>query len=292
MKLHYYLSVNSLLLSIILLTIGCTENPFSNDKISVPDRTIRGKVELSDHSSPEGVFVWLDGFDFGVLTDKKGSFQFNLPPPQAQGGRGLTGNFKIYYYMANYKLATSNIVLRNGEIDFLHGDINKNGELKEPKYLVKTLNIKTEINPSLVNVQYNGFIQVDLTLQATYDTVIIQYPNKSNGPLAILMTQKTYPQDDFFEILEVNSFASNAELIPDTITVAPKEWTAFFVLNAGDLSKGKYKIIPYFLIEQIIVPPSELLNNLGQDLHEPKRDYLNIPIKREGGDFEVEEITR
>jgi len=44
---------------------GCTSNPFRDDDSSSGATTIQGTVQLNDGSSPEGAYVWLEGFKLG-----------------------------------------------------------------------------------------------------------------------------------------------------------------------------------------------------------------------------------
>lgn len=280
------------ILIILLLAMGCTENPFEETEITIPRRSIHGQVELSDRSSPDGVYVWLESFDFGTFTDENGRFKMIIPQPQIQAGAGLTGSFRLYFFLANYQLETATIVLRNGEMDFAHGDFDKTGELKEPKYLINLLEIQTEVEPSEIDIDFNGLLSFDLTLRATEDSVFVQFPNMVQGPLAVILAKKIFPDQSFFEVLETNSFSLNAAMIADTITAAPQRWSAHLKLPAGHLPKGKYKIIPYFLIDQKIIPPVELLNNLGNTIRRPGKDFLNLPMKRSGGDFEVKGVNQ
>ncbi|MCU0644332.1 MAG: carboxypeptidase-like regulatory domain-containing protein [bacterium] len=287
-RTHFF---RALLSAAILLLNQCTDNPFSDTTISLPGTTIRGTVELSDGSSPDGVYVWLEGFDFGTFTDHNGRFQFKLPSPRSQAGAGITGTLKIYVYLANFNLATHTIVLRNGELDYVHSRIHENGELRNSIYLSKFLDIETDIEPTSVDLSYNGAIAVQLTLRALEDTVFVQIPDKTQGPLSILMTQKISPDQDYFEIVVTHPFALNANMVADTITMVPKVWLAGFAMSPGRFPRGKYKIVPYFLIDPRSDLPAEMLNNLGRNIDRPVSEFLKIPTKRNGGDLEVTAIN-
>jgi hypothetical protein len=281
----------ALLMAGLALLNQCTDNPFSNTDISLPGSTIRGTVELSDSSSPDGVYVWLEGFNFGTFTDQNGRFHFKLPSPKSQAGTGVTGNFAIYFYLANFDLAIHNIVLRNGELDYVHSRIHENGELRSSVYLSKFLDIETKIEPTSVDLSYNGPIAVQLTLRALEDTVLVRIPDKLQGPLAILMTQKVSPNQNYFEIVVTHPFALNANMVADTITVVPKVWLAGFSMSPGRFPKGKYKIVPYFLIDPKSSLPAEMLNNLGRNIDRPVSEFLKNPTKRRGGDLEIKAVN-
>jgi len=277
-------------LFILLLIIECTENPFFDDTIKSQNRTIRGQIELNDRSTPDGVYIWFEGFDMGTYSDEKGNFQITLPAPANQAGEGVTGTYKLYYYLANFQLDSSFIVIKNGEIQGLHGDLNSRRELKQSKYLIKILKIKTEIEPAIVTEDYRGAINITLSLDPLIDSVFVKFPNKTEGPVAIVFLKKIFPEEDYFEILDVNGFALSASMVADSLTNVPKIWSAGFHLNADRLPKGQYQIIPYFLIEQGPLPYN-LLNDFGININNPVQDFINVPIKREGGDFEIREIS-
>ena len=283
--------IYALLMAGMTLLSQCTENPFSDSNISLPGTTIRGTVELSSDSSPDGVFVWLEGFDFGTYTDNNGRFQFKLPSPKSQSGLGVTGTFRMYFYLANFDVVTHDIVLRNGELIYQKSHLDQNGELRNSIYLSKFLDIDIKIEPSSVNLNYSGPITIQLTLRAIKDSAIIQIPDNSQGPLSILMIQTVLPDQDFFEIVLTNPLALNANLVTDTITVVPKVWMAGFAMSPGRLPKGKYQIVPYFLINPRSNLPAEMLNNLGHNINRPVSEFLKIPTKRTGGDLEVKAIN-
>ena len=66
-----------ILLSTILLIfhLNCTNNPFGNDEISDKGRKITGTVKLTDNSSPQGIYVWLEAIEVGTYTDADGFFE-------------------------------------------------------------------------------------------------------------------------------------------------------------------------------------------------------------------------
>ena len=138
-----------LLLSTFIF-FACTGNPFSDDEISPGNRQISGKVEVSGNQNPEGVYVWLEGFNIGTRTDEQGCFQLTLPMPASQGGsaEGVAGAFNLYYYVANFNLESTRVLTRNGSFVYSQGDINSKGELNNPKFLFQNLQIRTRVTPS------------------------------------------------------------------------------------------------------------------------------------------------
>jgi hypothetical protein len=271
--------------AIVFLLLACTHNPFDTTEISIPRRTIFGTVLLSDHTQPDGVFVWLEGFDLGTFTDANGYFAITLPVTGHQSSDGLTGSFQIFFFLANYRIATATIVLRNGELDFRHGDFLENGAIREPIYLRQYLDIQTIIAPAEVYQERDANLSLELILQALEDTVFIQYPEKAQGPLAVVIVKNNRNNSSF--VWEINDRATAAAMVADTVTIVPKVWTAALLLPAGRLERGHYQIIPYFLIHPAIAPPGAMLAKLGQNILRPGADFLKLPTKRKGGFFEV-----
>ncbi|MFZ5518979.1 MAG: hypothetical protein ACOY90_20270 [Candidatus Zhuqueibacterota bacterium] len=278
-------------LTAAMLLVACTENPFFDDSIKPQNRTFRGQVVLSDHAAPDQVYVWLEGFDIGVWTDEKGNFEIQLPTPGTQAGEGVTGTYKLFYYLANFKLDSSFIMLKNGDVLRSAGDLNEKAEIMQSKYLNKILKIRTEIEPAIVFDDYRGGFTITLSLEPLIDSVFVKFPDKSEGPVAILLLESIIPEQGYFEVVDVNGFALSAPLIADSLTLVPKTWRAGFSLNLKKLPKGRYRIIPYFLIDQGLIP-YDLMNDFGVNFSHPVHDFINVPIKREGGELEVKEVSK
>jgi len=65
---------------------------------------LQGKVTLEGASDNSKILVYFEKFDIFTETDIDGNFNIILPPPHLQPGDGITGAFRIYYYVANYKI--------------------------------------------------------------------------------------------------------------------------------------------------------------------------------------------
>jgi len=270
---------------------GCVENPFGEDKISPGSRQISGSVQLHDGSSPEGVYVWLESFNIGTYTDENGRFQVTLPPPRSEGTPGgVSGVFDLYFYLANYRLTSSRVIVGNGTFTYAKGDINKDGELIGPKILTRFLNISTQVTPPVIGGDSDSTayvkIYVKITLQATIDTVTVVFPRLAKDLVGHVFLRKL--DSDEVYILTTNSVGyvtNSAELIGRS----PYNRTMVFDLRPGAFSQGDYEVIPYLLVKHEIIP-KELLESLGPNVEELGPNYLKIPFKREGGHFEVTDI--
>jgi len=278
--------INFLLLSIFIFS-ACTGNPFSDNEISPGNRQISGKVEVSDNQNPEGVYVWLEGFDIGTFTEQDGEFEIILPS-SAQNSGGATGILNLYYYLANYKLAKTELTVRNGEFIFANGEINNEGELHRPIFMPRILDISTVLTPSTAKADTGIFMKVEVVLASETDSVNVFYPRETfNGPnklIAPLFVKNLQTGTAFY--VEATLVGINKE---DFITIErgrPFVRTMLLSMDKGVLSEGQYEIIPYLRVSQPDVP-AELLNNLIGDIDSFSLDYLNVPFFRTSGVLSV-----
>jgi hypothetical protein len=275
-------ALTSLLLAGIFAAthFGCTENPFSNDKVSGGSRQVSGTVRLGDGQSAEGVYVWLDGFNIGSRADAAGHFRLALP----QQNRDVSGVFMLYAYAANYRLAASEVVVRSGEFVYDKGDINKNGELARAPVLAKFLRIITEVSPATVDASALSRVFVTVKLQATIgDTVTVAFPGLFSDGLAKALLKKSGSDEAI--LLYSNEFGFAASDLQVVRTGAFSR-TIAFNLSGVSIPAGDYEVIPYLLIKHEAVP-AKLIESLGSDVEAFGKDYLRIPFRREGGSLRV-----
>ena len=267
------------------MDFGCTENPFWTDEaISAGPRHISGTVSLNDGLNSKGTVVWLDGFGIGSRADEAGRFLITLPPAASQGLMGVSGVFDLYFYIANYRVAYSKVVVRNGLFCYGSGDINKDGELYGEKRLDKLLTITTEADPAEVDTGFVGLIRVDITLQAKTDMIVpVAFPNMGETRIGNV----------FFRNIETDSVCiwptSAFGMIPTSgflVGRQPCLVRMFFHLRANVYPEGYYEIIPFLLVIQEGVPP-ELMASLGDGVEKLGLEYLKIPFKRERGWFQI-----
>ncbi len=265
-----------LLLSTFIFS-ACTGNPFSDDEISPGTRRITGKVEVSNNQNPEGVYVWLEGFDIGTFTDQDGEFEITLPST-AQNSGGAAGILDLYYYLANYKLTKTELTVRSGEFVFATGEINNKGELQRPKFIPRILDISTVLTPSTANADSSIFMKVEVVLSSDTDSVNVFYPRETfNGPNKLIapLFVKNLETGTAFHV-ETTLVGINQE---DLITIERGSSFVRTMLFKGILSEGQYEIIPYLRVLQPDLP-AELLNNLIEDIDSFGLDYLNVPFLR------------
>ncbi|MGH7493470.1 MAG: hypothetical protein ACREOO_13925 [bacterium] len=276
---------NFMLFLALLPLTGCVENPFGDDEISSGTRQVSGTVLLRDGASSEGAYIWLESFNVGTRADANGKFSLLLPPPGAQGGGGATGLFDLYFYLANYSVTTASVVTRNGAFVYSQADINKQGELNSAKSLVKFLRIHTALTPSVVPSSSTQPIGVSVTLQALGDSVTTINPNTVSGSniIGALLIRNLERQDVFiYNVLPLATYreilflrASQGDTLDGTLS-----------LIGLPLPPGNYEVIPYILIRHQRLPMG-MIAALGPDLESLSPNYLQIPMRREGGRLQV-----
>lgn len=262
---------------------GCTWNPFGEDDISEGHRQISGTVQLHDRSSPEGAYVWLEGFNVGEYTDGTGQFKLILPAKSSHGASGgVSGIYSVYFYLANYQLESAQVVIQESEFVYSRGDINKEGKLYAPKVMRRFLRINTLADPSSVSANYTGNIEVKVTLTATIDSASVVIPKSIGGMLGAVLLKKSDSYDVF-------TFASAPHIQTREVILVgktPRTIGMTFNLINRPLAHGTYEVVPYLLIAHEAIP-EDLMESLGYNVEELGPDYLNIPFRREGGQFEI-----
>jgi hypothetical protein len=185
-------------------------------------------------------------------------------------------------------------VLVTGRVLHSYGDIDKEGELKHVVALDKILDVKISIEPkefpqnptldSLTNKE-KELVRITLTLRTISGSINIKCTNHELGPSAVLFFKDMDPDKKFSEMINLTGLGY-VILKDQSIGIVPQSWTASMLLEVGRFPRGNYKIIPYFSIPQESVP-QELLDSLGNNVTFPILTYLNLPMKREGGDFKI-----
>lgn len=266
---------------------SCTESPFSQ-AISNEPRQIRGQVDLLDTSLDGQIYVWLEGFKIGTRTDEDGYFLLEIPKDLGESSyASLNGIFKLYFYVANYDINTADVVVRNGLFVYGEGDLTLDGNLRQVITMEKILKIFTIVDPKWAQINYDGPINVQVTLQATHDSVKVIYPKSTGDLLGAILLRNVETQEVFIDIPDIGAKIPDLEVIG----TEPKSRRMVFQLNGTNfrdlfLPVGDYRVIPYFLIEHEDLP-QELLDTIGENVELIGKDFLKIPYRREGGHFSV-----
>jgi len=274
-----------ILVLVLAMPGGCTWNPFDHSKIQSDNlaRTITGNVTLSDGRNPAGVYVWLEGANVGTFTDSAGAFTLTLPGGAELGGiSGLSGVYRLCFYIANFKLVTVKVALRDGQFIYGEQSLDQNGHLRQTVSLVQILRISTIVYPASVPYTYKQRIWIKTTVQSLIDTVKVIFPrsdgtflggvflkNLKTGALTIL--QAPYGPDVRYEV---------------DVGQEPVSLVRIFTLGSYPLPPGQYKVIPYLFVQQKNLP-QELLESLGEQVTSLSTEYLKIPFIRKDGLLQV-----
>jgi len=287
MNAYFRLHIAMFFLASLIIALACTKNPFGDDDISSDAQTIHGTVTLQ-RDTPDGVYVWLEGFNLGVFSDTNGAFKLKLPSSSQYAN--LTGNFNLYFYVANYAIDTASVVIHNGEVKFALGDLDENGKINRTIHLIKLMHIKLSAKESVfddaIPIRDIGKVAMELTFTAVKEEVNVEFPRKTEGPLCIIFMQRISPDNDFQEMVLTNPLALESDLASDNITTDSRYWAASFNKRSLELPIGAYRITPYFIIHQPMLPDA-LVKNFCNDKNNPTMDFIHIPMKIEGGIFET-----
>lgn len=264
------------------LVVSCTESPIGGKVDNSPKLQIRGRVDLSDGISPEGVYVWLEGTPLSTRTDKGGLFQVTLPPARQNDPTYANGVFNLYFFLANYRLNFTPVIVQNGEFAYSRGEVDKNGELTSPRHLFKLLQIKTVVDPEIVTTSYEGPVGIQVAVRATLDSVTVVFPKVIGGLLGGILLKHKATGEVFIDAADAGPNLREVEKIGNEFHYK----RLIFSLRRNTLPPGEYEAVPYLLIQHDNMPAG-LLSSLGRDVEEITSEYLNIPFKREGGRFVI-----
>lgn len=272
------------LATFVLATItfqACTSNPVGDDGIGGGRRSITGAVQLDSQNQPDRVYVWLDAFDVGVYTDSKGEFTLTIP---ASGADNVAGVFKLYFFVANYKLDFEEVSVRNGEFLYDQASLDSKGRLRVPKRLEQFLFITSDVEPPSIRFGSTDNIEVSLELmtnRTVADSATVVFPKTTAGVLGPIFFQNAETKEVFiFETLPVDT--------QEKVLVggSPVTRSAILTFNALNLPAASYVVIPFLLVRHQEIP-GELLHSIGSNLQDLTPNYLRMPFARQGGHITV-----
>jgi hypothetical protein len=262
---------------IVILIAACTENSLFDDKLGSADgMTLRGKVLLDKDPIPDNIYVWLGILNLGTYTDTGGNFQINLPLPENQPSKGISGDYTLYYYVANYKIDSSQVTLLNGKFLYNKSDIDKDGRIRTTITLKKLLTINASITPTEYPIDYHDFIQADLFLKNVFDPVVIQiykYQRDTDWFTNIFFKNIENVQDS------IHFYRTSTLLREEEITGERRLYMPIHT-DSIRLEASRYEVIPYIKIIQDNIPDG-LMESIGEDPVFVDSTYLNIPFKRQ-----------
>ena len=268
---------------VILFLSACTKNPLSDDDINLVQRTtVKGKILLSDNSTPDNVFVWLEGLEISTYSKTNGDFTLTLPAPQTQPGGGVTGEYSIYYYLGNYQYKTSSVSIIDGYFQFGEKDIAENGSIKQTIQLQKLLHIETSMVPDHMNVGDTLDATITLSLQALSGPVKVEtLKENTDFVLAVFFKPQGKP------IEEVLQLPCNLQPKEETILLT-KNWYINLYTHWLHIPEEQavYEIVPYLRLVQDGLP-NALIKSISSNADKYDYEYLHIPYKWNLGQFSV-----
>lgn len=278
---RYFLFV--ICLGFLIFSLQCTENPFFSDS-SIDSRSLFGEVTLDDGQIPSDVFIWFEPFDISTRTDISGKFSMKLPSPSEQAAGGLTGIFKLYYYVANYKIFYQEVAISGGKVQrsqdytaLLEGEV-------PPVRLEKILDINTT-SFALSRLENRDWsIETRFTVRAIQDNVTIE----TIQSIPFGDSKMQYIGGLVYSVDENNPFEQtflfeNPSLGHHTASFAVGSGTLHLLPMVAHISQwsfhpGHYTFKPFILVRQPGIPLG-LLDNLGRQNMKFSTDYVNYPLK-------------
>lgn|GEM_PF-563312 len=268
--------VHILLLLMVTMIIACTGNPFDQSKIRGNASSLSGQILLPEGAAPESVFVWLEGVRIFTFSGPGGEFQLRLPAASRLSMVPASGVFRLFFYIANYRIVCRKVAVRNGYFVYGNRDVGANGTLLEPVRLFRLLEIRTTVQPETVLVNYSGRIWVKTEFFALQDTVEVVFPRSDGALLGAVLLQNTTTGKT---IPVLSAYSEETEYVVET-TAEMQSLVRIFTLQSYPLPPGTYRVVPYLFIRQKDLPP-ELLADLLQLTSDRYRSYLHIPFRRQ-----------
>ena len=273
-KLAFYCFI-LIVFTLSLFGVHCTGNPIDNGDISSGRSQMIGKVQLENAHSPEGVYVWMEGFDLSAFTTEDGSFTLTWP----SGFSKVSGIFSVYFFVANYQLDSVDVAVREGE--FLYGQegLNTSGELRQPVRLRQFLAVSADVSPETItrvnDLDVTMTFSLGLRTLTGVSTVVL--PNTTPGFLSSVFFKNTETGELFiFKGLPVTT---EEEILVGQTQIVREMNVVFTRIN---LPPGKYLCIPYILVKRDDLPEN-LVNSIALNTLAFGPNYLKLPFMREAG---------
>lgn len=278
-----------ILITILMVSNSCTENPFSDDGSNkIAKEKISGYVELSDGVTPDNVFVWLEEFNLSTYTDSIGKFSFTLPLPENQGyGNGFDGKFMMYFYVNNYMDDSVEIEFSQGELLDDQKNIGNTGKFKEvvvlkPLFNFATTNFHECIEYDgvfLVEFENDNLLQyIDVKFEI-YEKTIVAYSLREDQTRGFFRTGMIFvplnPEKDIIFFKSSAAYNSTNSLVKSTEST----WTFMLNMKKDEFEEISYQVYPYLFVLHPNLP-DKMIEELGTEKFEFNENYLKLPIKK------------
>jgi hypothetical protein len=269
-----------LLISIALVFSTCTYNPFYSEDAAKDFHLVRGKVQLQDGDSNDNVYVWLEELNLSARTNGNGEFSLGIP--RSDNLKGYNNDLKLYYYVGNYALQHSNVLVVNGAFEYGKFDINSDGFIKETIYLKKLLDIKTNSGPQIMPEDYAGSVSVEVVV-TNLDTNLQVINQMTRGRVlsGYIFRELNTPHANA-TTYQLNGVVYFGHRLFDPVT-----WEGSFNWPFKLLPPGTYEVYPYIFLNQSGIPV-KLLESFGVNADRFTEAYLNIPFKHRSDILKIE----
>ena len=262
---------SSCFLVLIFIFPACTSNPFFSDDAARDKHIVRGKVLLEYGDSPEDIYIWLEKLNISTRTNAQGDFSLSLP--RSDNLIGYNNDLKLYYYVGNYAIQHSNLLVVNGVFEFGKYDINNDGFIKETIHLKKRIEIVTTISPGVISEGYNGSMSVEVTVTNLDTNIQVINRMTRERVLSGFIFRNKNSSAANAKRYELNGVVSFSHRISDPVT-----WIGSFTWEKNFIPVGSYEVYPYVYLRQSDVP-QDLLDSFGTNADKFTDAYLQIPFK-------------
>ena len=261
---------SSFLIFLVFINNSCTDNPFYGNDTAKDTHVVSGKVLPESGDSPENIYVWLEQLNISTRTNVQGDFKIELPRTDELSG--YNNDLKLYYYVGDYAIQHSNLLVVDGVFEFGKYDINNDGFIKETVYLRKLIDITTSILPMNIFIDDNETLSVELKI-INLDTNlrVINLMNREGVLSGFIFREINSPRTSAkkYELSSVNYRGYDL--------TEPVTWTGVVAWEPNFLPVGTYEVSTYIFLRQEDIPQG-LLDSFGTNADQFTDAYLKIPF--------------
>lgn len=272
-----YIKKTSYLLSLLLLTHGCTENFLFDDHGKANKiNSIKGTISIPNTNTPDNIVVYLEEFDIITRTNSEGKFSLDIPESDLQN---ISGEFNVYFYISNYYLEKRKLVIVNGKIEKLQSGLNINNEFINAIALIPFMNLNIEPKYILMMTSDGPrhTMEFTYTIKVDSDTVsvLLPYSNSTFGVISAAFVDGQLVQT--VDILHWVKKRYGRGTYTDKLQ---------FNVDRFNVSDGAHTFSPVILANHQPVPVS-LYKLLGIDeRHKILQNWFGVPFKKQNFQFE------
>ena len=281
--------IKNLTATLLFFLVGCTSNPFWEDKPSKKVK-IEGYVFANERVSDVSVCVYVEELNVFTYADSSGYFSIDLLNLESEVGN-FSGSVRVFYYLHNYKVAYSNLFITNGRLTGLQSDFDEYGALMEPVILQKLLCLELSIN-NVWDRSNADSLRFSLTLMSHDEPVsFLSYVNvlfdpRRYVPSGILLKSNqndaVYFDENDADLIQRTDLNSN-DILQLEYNVSPNGFLPFVIddyisLEQQLVQNGSHLILPYvFIIQENI--PQKILSSMGiGNAQNISAEHFTMPI--------------